>query len=72
MKTRVAKSAVTNDGKIQKNGILSYKLKDESQWQKGSVLCRIGKATGKYKEQWNVENESQEVKAVDFARDVTQ
>ena len=29
--TTVTKSAVTNDRKIQKNGILSYKIEDESQ-----------------------------------------
>ena len=70
--TTVPESAGTNDKKIQKSGILSYKLKGESQWQTGKVLCWAGKATGNYKDQWNVESESKEVKAVDFARDVTE
>ena len=45
-----------HDKAMQKNGILSYKLNGESQWQTVKVLCQAGNAAGKYKDR--VESDS--------------
>ena len=49
---------------VKVNDSIRYKLNDE--WETGTVLSRAGKATGKYKNWYNIRNENNEERSIDL------
>ena len=49
---------------VKVNDSIRYKLNDE--WVTGTVLSRAGKATGKYKNWYNIRNENNEERSIDL------
>ena len=57
-----------NPGKIKPNDYINYRCNNNSKWETVKVLSRAGKATGKYSNCWNTENENGHQKYVDFSK----
>ena len=51
---------------VKINDMIKYKLDDE--WVTGTILCRAGKVTGRYKTWHNIRNERNEERSVDLGR----
>ena len=49
---------------------IAFRFKDGSQFIQGTVHSRSGKATGKYKDSWNIVMPDGKIKSVDFSTDV--
>ena len=54
----------------RKNTYVRYRTHDADQWIEGKVLSRSGKATGKYKNNWNVENTDGKIVDLNFEKDI--
>ena len=66
-----ADSLISNMDQIQKGTMVRYQLKGSNNWKTGQILNRAGKATGKYKNAWNIQTNDQ-VDNIDFDRNVEQ
>ena len=57
---------------IKPNCIVTYKLKDQSNWNKVQIVSRAGKKKGKYGNTWNALNTIDENVVIDFNNDVSE
>ena len=53
----------------RKNSLIRYRSASND-WATGKVLSRSGKATGKYKHNWNVETATGEIVEMDFSKEI--
>ena len=54
---------------VRKNDSIRFKRTQESEWENAKVVSRAGKATGKYKNWWNVQNnDTGHIQAEDFGQ----
>ena len=67
-----SRSVSESNTKLKKNVSVEYKLTDGTQWLKGGVLSRAGKAGGKYGNCWNLIDGNGKINNVDFDRHVDQ
>ena len=51
---------------LKKNMIIQYKLTGDDSWTTSKVISRSGKCTGKYANEWNMENQGGEKDIIDF------
>ena len=49
-------SNVITAADIRKNDIIRFKRTEESEWEKAKVVGRAGKATGQFRNWWNIQN----------------
>ena len=66
----VSSSRLVRDPK--KNSIIEYLPNNTENWVQGEVLSRAGKATGRYKHNWNVKNSDGQIMDLDFENDLAQ
>ena len=55
---------------LKKNAIVKYKTPTENKWNEAKLISRAGKATGMYKNAWNIISDGAH-KVIDFDRDTT-
>ena len=70
--TRKRKSDESQYMQLKKKVKVEYKKVNDPQWRKGEIFTRGGKATGKYRNCWNIVDENGVVTNVDFDKDVTE
>ena len=51
---------------LKKNMIIQYKLTGDDSWTTSKVISRSGKCTGKYANEWNMENQDEGNEVIDF------
>ena len=64
-------SGKINHGLLKRDSKIMYKTQDDDEWTRVTVVSRAGKATGKYKHNWNVLKDGEEVPVeLDFENQV--
>ena len=56
-----------NLNQIKHRTEIQYKINKEDPWKTATIVSRGGKATGKYRHQWNTTNQNGEKATTDFA-----
>ena len=58
-----------NDQVLRKSDNIRFKLKDVNEWKTATLISRSGKATGKYKKEWNSKLDDGTKQSIDYERE---